>query len=304
MKIFITGATGFVGQGLTRRLTQAGHEVSAWVRDPERASQTLGPNVRVVATAGGATAMAAAVAEADAVVNLAGEPVIGGRWTAKRREVLRASRVGLTEQLVDAMIQHPRPRVFVSASAVGYYGDTGASAVDEDSPPGTDFLAELCRDWEAAAMRAETSQTRVCVLRLGLVLGRDGGVLARMLPVFRWGLGGRLGSGEQFFPWIHYDDVMGLLLAALAEDATWWGPVNAVAPGIVQLGEFTSALGKALGRPAVLPVPAFVLRLALGEAANAVLWGQRVIPKRALAHGYAFRFPQLDAALADLLRVV
>ena len=300
MRIFITGATGFVGKALLPRLSRDGHTLRAWVRSPARAAVQLGPHVELVDAAGGPPAMLTAIADVDAIINLAGEPVIGKRWTQQRREALWASRVGVTDMIVDAIVAGPpRPRVLVSTSAVGYYGDTGEREVDEDSPPATGFLAELTVGWEAAALRAEPHGTRVCLVRVGLVLGRDGGVMAQVLPVFRLGLGGPLGSGEQYFPWIHIDDVVELYTQAVT-DAALRGPVNAVAPGLVTGRGFATALGRAVHRPAVFRVPGFALRLALGESAMAVLEGQRVAPRRTQALGFRFAHPELDAALADL----
>ena len=304
MRILITGATGFVGRALVPRLLRDGHTLRAWVRSKARAAKLFGAGAAVewVDAAGGAVAMQLAIADADAVINLAGEPVIGKRWTERRKQTLWDSRVGVTDRIVDAIAAAPpRPRVLVSTSAVGYYGDTGEREVDEDSPPATGFLAELTVGWEAAALRAEQFGARVCLVRVGLVLGREGGVLAQMLPVFRLGLGGPLGSGEQSFPWVHLHDVVELYAAALTDERLR-GPVNAVAPGIVTGRGFAEGLGRALHRPALLRVPSFALRLALGEAAMAVLDGQRARPRRTEALGFRFEFPTLDAALADLVR--
>lgn len=300
MKILITGATGFVGRALVPRLLADGHVLRAWVRSPARAAKQLGGQVEIVDANGGLPAMRTAVADVDAIINLAGEPVIGKRWTEKRKHVLWASRVDLTDMIVDAIASGPaRPRVLVSTSAVGYYGDTGDAEVDEHSPPAPGFLAELTVAWEKAALRAEQHDTRVCLVRIGLVLGQDGGVLAQTLPVFRLGLGGPLGGGDQYFPWVHLDDVLGLFVAALTDERLR-GPVNAVAPGIVTGRGFAQALGRAVHRPAIFRVPSFALRLALGEAAVAVLAGQRAVPRRTRELGYDFKFPELDEALADL----
>jgi len=300
MHIVITGATGFVGRRLVERLRGRGHALSAWVRTPASAARVLGPDVALIDASGGAPAMQAAVAGADAIVNLAGEPVIGRRWSDAQKQALRASRVGVTDLIVDAIAAAPRPRVLVSTSAVGYYGDTGAHEVDEQSPPGSDFLAELSVAWEEAALRAERQQTRVCLVRIGLVLGRDGGVLERLLTPFRLGLGGPIGSGAQYFPWVHIVDLIGIEIAALENDELR-GPLLAVAPGIVTNREFSAAMGHVLHRPAVLRVPAFALRLALGESAAALLAGQRAVPRRTQALGYRFQFPELGPALQDLL---
>lgn len=302
MQIFMTGGTGFVGPALVRRLRRDGHALRLWVRSPERAREQLGElaaQVELVAASGGATAMQAAIADADAIVNLAGEPVIGKRWTDKQKRSLADSRVGITDNIVAAMAATPRPRVLVSTSAVGYYGDTGAREVDEDSPPGADFLAELTVAWEAAALRAQAQDTRVVLVRIGLVLGRGGGVLGQMLPIFKLGLGGPLGGGDQYFPWVHLDDLVELYAAALT-DPRLRGPVNAVAPGIVTNREFARALGRAVHRPAIFRVPAFALRVALGEASSALVHGQRVVPRRTQALGFRFAHPELDAALAGL----
>lgn len=302
MQIFMTGGTGFVGPALVRRLRRDGHALRLWVRSPERAREQLGElaaQVELVAASGGATAMQAAIADADAIVNLAGEPVIGKRWTDKQKRSLADSRVGITDKIVAAMAATPRPRVLVSTSAVGYYGDTGAREVDEDSPPGSDFLAELTVAWEAAALRAQAQDTRVVLVRIGLVLGRGGGVLGQMLPIFKLGLGGPLGAGDQYFPWVHLDDLVELYATAIA-DPRLRGPANAVAPGIVTNREFARALGRAVHRPAIFRVPAFALRVALGEASSALVHGQRVVPRRTQALGFRFAHPELDAALAGL----
>lgn len=305
MLIFMTGGTGFVGPALARRLLHDGHRLRLWVRSPERAREhlrELATQVELVAAGGGAPAMQAAIADADAVVNLAGEPVIGKRWTERQKRALWESRVGITEQIVAAMAATPRPRALVSASAVGYYGETGSQEVDEESPPASGFLAELTVAWENAALRAVAHgrDTRVVLVRVGLVLGRGGGVLGQMLPVFKLGLGGPLGSGDQYFPWVHLDDLVALLASAIT-DARLQGPVNAVAPGIVTNREFARALGRALHRPAIFRVPPFALRLALGESAAALVDGQRVIPRRTQALGFCFAHPELDAALTDLI---
>lgn len=302
MHIFMTGGTGFVGPALVRRLLAGGHALRLWVRSPERAREQLGDlatKVELVPASGGAAAMQTAIADADAVVNLAGEPVIGKRWTEKQKQSLAASRVGITDQIVAAIAATPRQRVLVSTSAVGYYGDTGAREVDEDSPPASGFLAELSVAWEQAALRASAYDTRVVLVRVGLVLGRGGGVLGQMLPLFKLGVGGPLGSGDQYFPWVHLDDLVELYAAAIT-DPRLQGPVNGVAPGIVTNREFARALGRAVHRPAILRVPPFALRLALGEAAGALVDGQRVVPRRTQALGFRFAYPELNAALVEL----
>ena len=236
----------------------------------------------------------------DAVVNLAGEGIADARWSAARKKALRESRLYSTRSLVAAMqrVANPPP-VFVSASGIGYYGDRGDEIVTEGTPAGSDFLANLCVEWEREAEQASTV-TRVAILRSGLVLHRSGGALARMLLPFRLGLGGRLGSGGQYLPWIHLDDWTRLVEWSLTTSAAR-GAFNITAPAPATNARFTRALGQALNRPTVIPVPAFALRLALGELADTLLTGQRAIPARAEQMGFGFRFPEIEAALRDLL---
>jgi uncharacterized protein (TIGR01777 family) len=237
---------------------------------------------------------------ADAVVHLSGESIFGGLPTATRRRRMWKSRVETASAIAAALGALPaseRARVFVCASAVGFYGDRGEEALDETSLPGTGFLAELCVAWEAAASEAEAHGVRRVSTRFGVVLSKRGGALAPLSRVFRLGLGGRLGDGRQWFPWIHLDDAVGLLRAALADDA-WRGAVHAVAPGCVRNAEFTRALAGAVHRPALLPVPGFAVRAALGELSGELLGSKRVVPRAAEQHGYAFAYPELANALA------
>jgi hypothetical protein len=301
MRILITGATGFLGRALVSALAGEGHQEIAWVRSAERARGLLGAGVEIVVASSGGYALREALERCDAVVNLAGEPILGGRWTQARRRALAGSRVQLTQQLVQAIKEaHPRPGILVSGSAVGYYGDRGVELLQETSPAGAGFLAQLCQDWEAAGRAAEDAGLRVTILRTGIVLGREGGALARMLPPFRLGVGGPIGSGRQYMPWIHLHDFIHIILSALA-DGRYWGAVNAVAPEAATNREFARALGHALHRPAALPVPALALRLLFGEAAAVLLGSQRIEPQRLRELGFPFRFPALDKALADIL---
>lgn len=245
----------------------------------------------------------AALRDVDAVFHLAGEPVVDGRWDTAKKDRILLSRVDSTRALVRAFAdleQSARPRVLVCASAVGIYGSRGDELLTEDSAPAAGFLADVCRAWEEEAARARDLGIRVVSLRIGIVLAREGGALAKMLPLFRLGVGGRLGDGKQWMPWIHIDDIVGLLRFAAANDHLS-GPVNAAAPQPVQNVTFTRALGKAVRRPALLPAPAFALRIALGEAANVVLASQHVVPTRATDAGYRFVHPTLAGALASLL---
>lgn len=239
---------------------------------------------------------------ADAVVHLAGAGIMDERWTAARMEVLRSSRIRSTELLAEAIARaEQKPRVLVSGSAVGYYGtQTGDRTLQDDAPAGSDFLATLCKDWEEAAEGARAAGVRVCHPRTGLVLGRGGGLLDRMLPPFKSFVGGPVGSGEQYMPWIHLRDVVGGIEHAIATEALTGG-FNLTAPDPVTMNAFAEALGHALGRPALMRVPAFAVKLAFGPASEAVLTGQRALPTRLVGSGYAFLFPDLASALADLV---
>jgi uncharacterized protein (TIGR01777 family) len=258
--------------------------------------------MRVPARAVGWDDLDAIMPEVDAVVNLAGASVADGRWTARRKAAIRRSRVEGTRSLVLAMGRAARkPQVLVSASAVGVYGSQGDEPLDETAPSGAGFLASVCRAWESEASAATALGVRVVLLRLGVVLARGGGALGRMLIPFRAGVGGPLGSGRQWMSWVHVDDVVGLVLAAL-QNETLAGPVNATAPHPVTNRDFTKALGHAVERPAFLPVPGLVLRLVLGEMASMLLTGQRVLPAAASEAGYEFRFPEIGGALAACVK--
>ena len=302
MRILIAGATGFVGRALVPRLQRDGHSVVAWARSEARALALLGGDIDVVSTAAGHDALTAALSQCDAVVNLAGEPILGKRWTAERRTALRASRIDVTLQLVSAIeAATPRPRVLVSSSAVGVYGDRGDEVLDESSGPRDDFLSRLCQDWEAAAQRATASGVRVVVARIGVVLGRAGGALAQMLAPFKAGVGGPIGSGRQYFPWIHLRDLVNLIATAI-EDERYAGRVNAVAPDVVTSTRFARALGRALRRPAILPTPSVALRAIFGDAAIVLLASQRVEPAAARRLGFVWELPSIEAALLDVVR--
>lgn len=300
MRIFITGATGLVGRALTLRLRRDGHTVVAWSRSATRVAQRLGGLAQ--AASGTAADMAKAIDGCDAVVTLAGEPVLPGRWTAKKKAALRRSRVDLNQQVVQcALDAASRPHTILAASAVGFYGDTGTESVTEDSPSGEGFLAELCRAWEGSFQPAVDAGIRVVWGRIGIVLSRDGGALDKLLPLTRLGLGGPLGHGRQGLPWIHIDDLIEAMVLALGTPGLS-GPMNLVGPTSISQREFATALGRATGMPAWAPAPAFAMRLLLGEAATALLEGQYAKPTVLEQRGFAFRFESLDGALADLVQ--
>ncbi|MCE9672184.1 TIGR01777 family oxidoreductase [Myxococcus stipitatus] len=300
MKVAVTGATGFLGLELVQGLLSQGHAVHVLSRDVPRALRRLPVGVSG-SYFDGETALAPdALGGAEAVVHLAGEPV-GQRWTKEARRRIHDSRVVGTRVLVEAMKGAGTVRRLVTASAVGYYGGTrGAEPLTEESAPGDDFLARVCRAWEAQALEARAAGISVSLVRLGVVLHPEGGALHRMLTPFRVGAGGPVGSGRQYVSWIHRDDAVALLRYVL-EHARLEGPVNATAPQPVTNAEFAHALGHALGRPSVVHVPAFVLKAAMGEMAQVVLEGQRVLPHRALDAGFAFQHPELEPALRHLL---
>ena len=299
MRVTVTGATGVIGSALVRRLRERGDEVTVLSRDPRRAGEALGVPARAW-DASAEPAPAEALQGRDGIVHLAGE-TIARRWTDEAKRAIRDSRVVGTRHLVTGLRgAHPRPPVLACASGVGLYGGRGDEPIDESAPPGGDFLARVCVQWEREAAIATELDMRVVLVRTGVVLAAEGGALARMLPPFRAGLGGPVAGGRHYMPWIHLDDVVGIYLAAL-EDGRWSGAVNATAPEPVTNREFSKALGRALGRPAVAPVPGPALRLLFGEMAQVVLSGQRALPRRAQELGYRFAHPQLDEALRSAL---
>jgi len=294
----VSGATGLIGGALARRLTRDGHDVITLVRRSPR------PAERAIAWDPVRATIDRAALEGwqlDAVVHLAGENVFG-RWTVAKKRRIRESRVAGTRLVSEAIAGlDRRPPVLLAASAVGYYGDQGAVELTEQSPAGDDFLAEVARDWEGATGPAARAGVRVANLRFGVVLSKTGGALAKMLPAFRLGLGGAIGNGAQYFPWIALEDALGAILHVLASPSLS-GPVNVTAPRPVTQLEFVRTLGRVLRRPAVLPVPRFALGLVFGnEAAAMMASGQRVLPARLVAAGYRFRFGEVEPALRELL---
>jgi uncharacterized protein (TIGR01777 family) len=300
LRVAVTGATGLIGRRLVAELLAAGARVTVLSRDPDRARRSL-PGVEAFAwEPQSQPAPVEALDGRDAVVNLAGETV-AQRWDRRAKAEVRDSRVVGTRNLLEGMrrLQQP-PRAIVAASGTGYYGARGEEPIDEEAPPGDDFLARVCVEWEAEAERAAALGTRVAVLRTGVVLDASGGALAAMLPAFRLGLGGPVAGGRQYVPWIHAEDVVGMYVAALAREE-WSGPLNATAPSPATNRELSRALGRALRRPASLPIPAAVLRARYGEMAQVVTTGVRAVPARALVLGYEFRHPDLDGALRAAL---
>lgn len=294
MNIFITGATGFVGSVLTAKLAGQ-HQITALTRSPEKAGKILPASVKTVST----LACYANFDEFDAVINLAGEPIFDRRWTAQQKERLTNSRVNLTENLT-ALINNSvtPPHTFISGSACGYYGDCGEQPIDENTPPSDAFPAKLCQQWEAAALNADT---RVCVLRTGIVMDKSGGALARMLPLYRYGLGGKLGCGKQFWAWIALPDMINAIEFLLLH-STCQGAFNLVSPHPIRNAEFNRMLGLAVKRPHFATVPAFVLKLVLGERSQLLLDSQNVQPSKLLAAGFEFQLPTLQQALSESLK--
>lgn len=308
MKVIVTGATGLIGKPLCGLLLEAGHQVVVFSRDAAKARAALGAKVESLAW--GAQAgpeWKTALGTADTVIHLAGESVAGQRWDDAFKEKIRRSRVETTRSLVEAMGQAERkPGAFVCASAVGWYGDRKDELLDEASPPGSDFLAQVCKEWEAEAQKAEALGVRVAQLRIGVVLGREGALEKMLYPLplhvspWKLGLGGPLGNGRQWMPWVHLDDVAGLFFRA-ATDGAFSGPINVAAPNPVTNAQFSHALGRALNRPSFASVPAFALKAILGEFAEVLLGGQHLKPSRAIERGYMFRYSELEAALKSIL---
>jgi len=301
MRIFITGGTGFVGKTVVGTLAQEGHEITVLTRKISRgAGLTQGVSL-VEGDPMEPGDWQEAAGGHEVLINLAGASIFT-RWTRASKDMIRESRVRTTRNLVQALeARRGQGTLFLSASAVGYYGFHEDEALDEMSPPGDDFLAGISKDWEAAALEAVSPDTRVAVLRFGIVLGREGGALQQMIPVFRRYVGSPLGSGQQWFSWIHEQDLADIFLF-LMEQEDMNGPINCTTPHPVRNRELTTALGEALGKPTFMPaVPGFMLKLIMGEFGSILLKGQRVLPKKLLAQGFRFRFPEIKDALEDLI---
>jgi uncharacterized protein (TIGR01777 family) len=298
MNILMTGASGFIGSHLAPRLAQAGHTVSGLSRNPEAASAQVPAITKFFPWRPEELPPPEALERADLVIHLAGESV-SGRWTEEKKRRIIASRVDGTRNLVSALTAGRGPKALISVSAVGYYGDRGDAELDEQSAPGTGFLTEVTQAWEREALRVEQAGCRVAVMRLGIVLGTSGGALGRLLPLFRLGLGGPLGSGRQWWPWVHIEDVTRAMESAANNE--WAGIFNITSPQPVRQRDFAHALGQALHRPAIFPTPAFGLRLILGEFSDELLFSKRVLPAHLRSAGFEFHYPALGPALGQLL---
>lgn len=300
MKILVTGGTGFIGTQITSRLLQDGHEMTILTRSTSQLSQ-VPPGV--VYLRGDPTQKGlwqAAIEDHDAAINLAGASIFT-RWTAAYKMAIRESRLKTTRHLVEGIPpQSQRPFTLLSASAVGYYGFSGDETLTEDSPPGNDFLAQIAREWEEEAMKAKEKGARVVIMRLGIVLGEKGGALSQLIPFFRKYIGGPVGSGRQWFSWVHIQD-LGEAIAFLIKHPEISGPVNICAPNPVTNKDLAKAIGKALNRPSIIPAPGFLVKLFLGEFGSIILKGQKVIPQRLKESGFAFQYPKIEQALTNLL---
>ena len=304
MKVAITGASGFVGSRLVERLRTEGHQAIVLTRNPASANRVFPksafPNVEIVAyTPTESGDWQQAIAGCDGVVNLAGEP-ISERWTPEhKQQILRSRKVG-TQKVVEAIAKaDPKPSVLINSSAIGYYGTSETTTFDETSPPGSDFLATVCQEWEAEAQKVKDLGVRLVIVRTGIVLGM-GGALAKMLPPFKLFAGGPIGTGRQWFSWIHREDLVNLILQALTQP-NLEGIFNATAPNPVRMAEFCSTMGEVLHRPSWLPVPGFALEALLGDGAKVVLEGQQVLPKRTQSVGFQYQYPAVKQALEEVL---
>ncbi|MBE0470116.1 MAG: TIGR01777 family protein [Methyloprofundus sp.] len=298
MNILMTGGTGFIGRALIKSLLDKEHKITVLSRTPEKVYTLFADSVIALSDLQKITA----ADHFDIIINLAGAPIFDQRWTAERKKIIRDSRIKLTEQLVRTIATMPqKPALLISGSAIGYYGDQGDSELTEQSNSRPDFSQQLCADWEQAALQAEKYGVRVCLIRTGLVLGANGGILQRMLLPFKLGLGGRLGNGRQWMSWIHLHDWIAIAQAMITNQQMR-GAYNATAINPVTNQEFSKALGKILNRPACLPLPAFVLQALLGEMSALVLGSQKVVPERLVKQGFEFQFSHLQHALTDIVK--
>lgn len=298
MKILITGGTGFIGQYIIPGFLNKNYEVIVLTRNPSQAKKVLPNGCTII----GDLSEISKEMPIKGIINLAGEPIDGKRWSSKQKKELVNSRLGVTQQCVDLIKRlEQKPSWFISGSAIGYYGAQEDGLLPEEAKPAPSFTHHLCQQWEQCALRAKAFQVRVCLLRIGVVLGRNGGALKRMVPPFKWGIGGRLGHGKQWFSWIHQEDIRKIIMT-LIEDSSYSGPVNATSPNPVTNQQLTTILAKTLHRPVFFPVPGFMIKALYGEMGQELLLkGQRVVPKKMLTNGFEFQYPNLSDALHDIL---
>ncbi len=305
MQVLLTGGTGFIGSVLCKKLIARGHQVILLTRQQEELKQSL--QVKGITKVeypyrADSQLPLDLIERVDGIINMAGEPIFSGRWTEEKKRRILASRVNITRQLADALAKVPNPaeKVLVSASAVGFYGPRGEEIIDEQGAPGDDFLARVCVSWEEAAWAAAEAGARVVLLRTGIVIDRGGGALAKMLPPYKLFVGGPIGSGNQWISWIHREDMTDLYIYAL-ENRELTGAVNATAPNPVTMNQLSKTIGKVLKRPSWFPVPSFLAKIVIGESAQVVVTGQRVIPAKLQQQKYKFRFNTIEQALEDSL---
>jgi hypothetical protein len=305
MKIAISGATGFVGSRLVERLHTEGHRILVLTRNPTFAQKVFPspafPNLEIIAyTPTVSGTWQDAIAGCNGVVNLAGEPIAEGRWTPERKqEILNTRKLG-TQKIVEAIAKaNPRPSILVNTSAIGYYGTSETASFNEDSASGNDFLSQVCQEWEQEATKVKDTNVRLVILRFGIVLG-NGGALGKMITPFKLFAGGPIGSGQQWFSWIHLDDIVGLIIQSLTK-STMEGVYNATAPQPVRMNDLSTTMGNVMNRPSWLPVPGFAIEAILGDGAKVVLEGQKVLPKRTLESGFEYQYPNLQSALTHIL---
>jgi uncharacterized protein (TIGR01777 family) len=297
MNILMTGGTGFIGSALAKCLIEQGHELTVLSRSPDKVATLCGSGIKAL----GSLSQLKAEDSYQVIINLAGAPIVDTRWSDARKQLLRDSRIGLTEQLINCITRMTvKPELLISGSAIGYYGDQGNTVLSELSPSHDDFSGQLCHDWETAAQQAEHYGIRVCLIRTGLVIASGGGFLQRLLLPFRLGLGGRIGDGRQWMSWIHRQDWVNIAMTMMI-DTTMHGAYNATSPSPVTNAQFTEILAQHLKRPALLPVPAWALKILLGEMSELVLGSQRVLPERLLAQGFTFQYEDLAQALDEAL---
>jgi uncharacterized protein len=305
MKVAITGATGFVGSRLVQQLHEKGHNIVVLTRNTAFAQKVFPseafPNIEIIAyTPNASGSWQSVIASCDGVVNLAGEPIGEGRWTPERKQEIFNSRKLGTQKIVEAIVNaNPKPTVLINASAIGYYGTSETATFDETSLSGNDFLAQVCQAWEAEARKVKDAGVRLVILRFGIILG-NGGALGKMIPPFKLFAGGPIGSGRQWFSWIHLDDLVNLIVQALTKPEIE-GVYNATAPNPVRMADLSQTLGQVMNRPSWLPVPGFAIEALLGDGAIVVLEGQQVIPKRTVETGFEYKYPNLQSALTQIL---